>query len=151
MSTLHFKEVSDPLTAADLAAIENQLGISLPLPLKEHFLKYNGGYPEKDNYIWSDGTLTTINCFGSFKSKGFFNIEALYIDLVVAENYISSGILPFATDDGGNFFCISCRKIDTGFIYYFNHDHYDVTSKEKALTLVDRKGFSHFIENFEVR
>lgn len=63
---------------------------------------------------------------------------------MLIENHLPPGLVVFATDDGGNFFCVSVREQDYGKIYYFNNDHFDVTKPEAALTLLE-DCFANFI------
>ena len=140
-----FLETSQPLTRADISEVEKELGIAFPNDLVMHYLNYNGGYPEGDTYQWKSGEVTTINTFYSLKYDGFGRIETTYKNLVLDENYLPIGIVPFATDDGGNFFCISTRGKDFGNVYYSNNDHYDIEDKESALSLLENN-FTNFID-----
>ncbi len=141
-----FLETSGLLTKADIEELEKELGFELPEMFKEHYISYNGGYPENDKYKSKDCRTTTINTFSSIKYEGFSRLEEVYKNLIIDELYLPMGIIPFATDDGGNFFCISARKNDYGFIYYCNNDHYNIENKEECLTLIE-KNFKAFIEN----
>ena len=66
--------------------------------------------------------------------------------MVLLENYLPTGIVPFANDDGGNLFCISARQQDYGKILYCNNDHYEVNDREKCLTLIEENLFD-FLKN----
>ncbi len=44
-----FLETSKPILREDFLQVESNLKIKFPGDFKEHFLKYNGGYPEKAN------------------------------------------------------------------------------------------------------
>ena len=56
---MEFEQYEQKLTAEELAAFEQQYNIALPKAFKEHYLKYNGGYPpyenvkEKDHFLLS--------------------------------------------------------------------------------------------------
>lgn len=141
-----FLETSPAIDRAYIAQIEKELAITFPSDFVLHYLQYNGGYPEADTYKWANNESTTINAFYSFKYEGFDRIESVYENLVLTENHLPLGIVPFATDDGGNFFCISVRNKDYGKVYYFNNDHFNVANPETALTLLEET-FARFIEN----
>jgi len=144
---MKFFETSTSLKSEDFEEIEQALNIDLPIEFKEHYLNYNGGYPENDIYTWANGGKTTINAFASLKYPSLgISLEDTYRDLVLLEKYLPIGIVPFATDDGGNFFCISVRDKDFGAIYYCNNDHYNIKNKEECLSAID-KSFKHFINN----
>lgn len=139
-----FSETSPAVNKADIEQIEKDLGIVFPNDFVRHYLQHNGGYPEADTYKWHNGESTTVNTFYSLKYEGFGKIEDTYENLVLAEKYLPSGLVVFATDDGGNFFCVSVREEDYGKVYYFNNDHYDVIKPEAALTLLE-DAFADFI------
>jgi cell wall assembly regulator SMI1 len=143
---MNFRQTSKPVDNSDLESVEHELGIIFPPEFREHYLAYNGGCPGNDIYIWPNGGRTSINIFASIKAEGFINLEKTYRDMVLLESYLPVGIVPFATDDGGNLFCISARQQDFGTVYYHNNDHYNITNKEEALTILDRS-FKHFIDN----
>ena len=42
-----FHSVKKPLTNEDLRKFESENNIVMPLKIREHYLKYNGGYPER--------------------------------------------------------------------------------------------------------
>ena len=145
---MNFLRTSEPINAADIVNIENCLDVEFPDDFKEHYLTYNGGYPEKDSFIWPDGGITTINSFSSMKHKGFVNLENVYNQLILSESYLPKGIVPFAADDGGNMFCISCRNKDYGMIYYCNNDQYNVNETEECLSAIS-SSLHDFINNLK--
>jgi|SRR5471030_1196794 cell wall assembly regulator SMI1 len=143
---MQFLETSKPLQLADLQEVENEFGICFPLEFKEHYLKHNGGYPEKDKFKWESDGITRINTFFSIKHTGFVSLESVYRQFVIDEQYLPIGIVPFASDDGGNDFCISVREADYNCVYYCNHDHYEIRDRENYLELLTRN-FSLFLNN----
>jgi len=140
-----FLETSQSLLPEDLTALQDQFNIKLPPDFKEHYLKFNGGYPEKRHFQWPDQQTTRINAFKSIKYEGFGSFEETYTDLVLLEEYLPAGILPFAVDDGGNFFCISARDEDYNNIYYCNNDDYNPENNEEHLTWLTNN-FGDFLD-----
>jgi hypothetical protein len=146
---MKFLEISDTLLSDDVKVIENELKVTFPQDFVEHYLEFNGGYPEKDKFLWDKNDhniTTTVNTFFSLKFEGFGNIEFIYQDLVLNKKYLPNGIIPFASDDGGNLFCISCRDEDYNCVYYCNNDHYNTNNNEAHLTLLN-KSFNDFLNN----
>lgn len=139
-----FLKVSESIDLLDIEKIEKDFDVYFSDDFKTHYLKYNGGYPEKDKFIWNDNSTTTINTFFSIKYIGFGNFESTYKDLVIKKEYLPKGIFPFATDDGGNFFCISFRSVDFNNIYYCNNDNYDEKNNEKHLIFIN-SSFNNFL------
>lgn len=67
------------LTAADLDAVEDSLGLTLPRDVREHYLRWNGGTPRATCWVvddevvvdvaavrYGDGTRYGVNGFGNF-------------------------------------------------------------------------------------
>ena len=44
----NFFGVKRALTDGDLKQFETEYNIAMPLKIREHYLKYNGGYPERN-------------------------------------------------------------------------------------------------------
>ncbi len=143
---MNFLETCPALTRADISEIGKDLSIVFPDEFIAHYLKYNGGYPEGDTYSWKTGGTTTVNTFFSLKYDGFVNLENTYKNLALLENYFPLGIVPFAVDDGGNFFCISARKIDFGRIYFLENEHYNIQNKELEYLTPVENSFKDFID-----
>ena len=133
---MKFFETSKSITINDLVHVENEFNIKFSKAFKTHYLKYNGGFPKKNDYLWNNGETTRINTFLSIKYKGIVNLESTYKNLVLEENYLPEKILPFALDEGGNFFCVSFRDHDYDHTYYGNDDHYNINNNEEHLTLL---------------
>lgn len=139
-------ETSQAITLSDIENVAKKLDLVFPDDFKEHYLLYNGGYPEKDTYSWSNGEKTTINTFFSIKYDGFDILEKVYESLILSKNYLSKGIVPFATDDGGNFFCISCTRKSLGEVFYCDNNHYNVNNKDECLIQIENS-FTDFLNN----
>lgn len=146
---MKFIETSEDLKESDFSEIEQDLKITLPSEFKEHYLKYNGGYPENSFYKWESGATTHINSFSSIRYEGFDSVEDSYKGLILQESYLPIGVMPFATDDAGNLFCLSCGENDFGYVYYCNNDNYNTETPDEYLQLLD-KSFKHFIDNLSV-
>ena len=114
--------------------------------MKEHYLKYIGGYALQETYQWKDWSETTINTLFLIKYKGFGLLKDLYHSLITEEKVLPEEIVSFATDDGGNFFYISNYKNGYGSIYYCNSDNYNTDNKEGAWVLVN-ENFNEFLNN----
>jgi len=142
---MKFLETSDPIQLEDLIVIEKELKIKFPDKFKEHYLKYNGGYPEKRFFVWEKNVTTRINTFFTIKHEDLGSLESTYKDLVILEKYLPEGIVPFACDDGGNFFCISLRNRDYDHVYYCDNNHYNVIDNEEYLTLLTNS-FNDFLK-----
>lgn len=71
---------------------------------------------------------------------------AEYDDLFIVEKILPIGFLPFAVDDGGNFFCISIFPETYNAVFFCDMHHYDKEIIENYFTLVSLS-FNDFINN----
>jgi hypothetical protein len=144
---VEFLEVSKKLVEPNLKEVEEQLGITFTDEFKEHYLKYNGGYPLKSFLLWpDDGAKTRINHFFSIKYDGFSRLETAYENLFITEQILPEGFLPFAVDDGGDYFCISTLPQYFNQVFFFDMHHYDPDRIDGYITFISAS-FREFIEN----
>jgi hypothetical protein len=104
------------LSETELALVEKKIGGPLPPQLREHYSLYNGGAPQKQWFLDGDGDEYSLHAFKPMLHRRVEG-ETLFEDTVVnmrKRNLLLKPYLPFATDDGGNFFCIR----PDGSIYY---------------------------------
>ena len=68
-----FYSVKRALTDEDLREFENENNIVMPLKIREHYLRFNGGYPERNVFCsMEDERQYIINhFFQSDVEKGF--------------------------------------------------------------------------------
>ncbi len=116
-----FSGNSSAITAADLDDLESVLGKKLPVPFRNHYLKYNGGAPERT--YWQNSDFEDPVEVSVFKpiSDGESTVLSTY-QLMLRKKVIPAHLLPFANDWGGNFFCVN---LDTGAVSYFTTDSFD--------------------------
>ena len=116
-----FSGNSSTITASDLDHLESAIGKSLPTSFRTHYLKYNGGTPERT--YWQTEDFNDPVEVSTFKpvSDGESTILSTY-QLMLKKNVIPKNLLPFANDWGGNFFCLN---LDTGGVSYFTKDTFD--------------------------
>lgn len=132
---IEFRECERKLTEEDFNKVENILQIDLPKPIKLHYQKYNGGYPERTLVNDEDEVfgceisnfMPLLYCEGSGDDPNF-TLEGRTLkrwDNGVIPRYF----LPFAMDWGGNYFCY---HLDKNSIYYYVTDIWsDNISAEK--------------------
>ena len=116
-----FLNSKSAITAADLDHLESIIGKKLPLPFRIHYLKYNGGTPERT--YWQSEDFEGPVEVSVFKS--IVDSESTVLStyqLMLKKKVLPPHLLPFANDWGGNFFCLN---LDTGAISYFTIDAFD--------------------------
>ncbi|GGZ15417.1 SMI1/KNR4 family protein [Novosphingobium colocasiae] len=119
---ISFENTSLAISEADIENFRKITGLEIPDDLKNHFLKYNGGRPIPSCFE---------NDFDKFCIRSFLviahgdencGLENTYLDLR-SNDFFSSGYLPFAMDEGGDYFLYSMRD-DFGSIYFNQSEYY---------------------------
>jgi SMI1 / KNR4 family (SUKH-1) len=110
-----------------VAELEKTLGASLPAPFIE-FLLANGGTGPRVDGAHVSAPIPERCSWGSFYVGVFFGFydDGSYDIRSKLETYkgrMPVGMLPFATDPGGNIGVISTRGTDAGTIYFWDHEH----------------------------
>lgn len=130
MKNNQFRGCSQPIENSDLDACEKALKRMLPRDFRQHYLKYNGGIPEDNlfpgNDEWEPLEVTDFYPV-KYKKSAADHESSLLIEhyhLMRAKEVIPDGMLPFACDPGGNFFCLD---LDDGTVYFYATDAFDPT------------------------
>jgi cell wall assembly regulator SMI1 len=144
MSPSHnrFQHTGRPLTSEDLDTVEKELGIQLPETLRSHYLRYNGGIPERK--------VSTAPGYLGFEVHEFDTMrypqsatDAVFEEhyrMLVGRGLLPSTFIPFAINGGGDPFCIS--TVDGGI--YFHPMDYDESRGPRFIRLAD--SLEEFVE-----
>lgn len=119
-----------PPSLAYIRQLEKEWRIAIPDELIGFFMQSNGGAPEFNTYISQDGERCVLHEFlaiGSRAQEGSF--ENVMKDLVLELGMIPRHLIPFAINEGGDFYCMSVKKKSRGQIYFFGNDSYDDLSR----------------------
>ena len=143
-----FLETAKKLTNSDIHEIEKKINIKLPKQLVKHYMKFNGGIPDK-TFFYSDisDIETRVHTFLPMKYKDEigYTLEDGYIDFkrrkVIPENY-----LPFAHDAGGNPFCVNLKNGQVVIIWL---DTGEVNEESIQVLAVDFDSFLNALEDEE--
>jgi hypothetical protein len=123
-------------------------GIEIPSDLVNFFCENNGGYPKFNRYLAKDKNsawiLHEFLFVGSVDNKGDF--EDTIEDLMLEQGVIPVYLIPFAIDEGGDFYCISTEKSNYGKIYFFWMDFCDDINRAIEYVALS---LDEFIENME--
>lgn len=128
-----------------LKKIESDLKIQIPLEVVDFYLKYNGGYCEK-NTFFIDGDGYKINEFLPFGGVGDC-IESTYREVFLENDEMPDNLVPFASDSGGDYFCFESSGKNVGRIVFFESEYYD--DPDQAVVVLSAS-FSEFIEQLEI-
>ena len=127
---------SDPKVAnSDLELLENEIRHALPENFKDFYLSHNGGVPDRD--WWDSGDEyepVRVKKFKAVAASGALDAaETRYLNgcfaVMVSKKVIPNTLLPFAIDDGGNFFCLD---LTDGNICFYANDSFDSDSSYAA-------------------
>src|SRR5262245_2590120 len=120
MTHVCFENSAAPIEEEDFDWLAQRLGVPFPPSAKAQYLEYNGGEP--DAYVFaSNGLKLVVQQFFSIKyGKSGNTIEDNYAELVLREGIIPRGLIPFAIDPAGDYYCISS---ETGSISIFRSEH----------------------------
>jgi hypothetical protein len=141
-----FSNTESAIGSLDLDNLERLIRKKLPASFRDHYLKYNGGIPER-TYWFSETDAEPIEV-SVFKpiSSAQSSLQSTYQSML-SKQVIPARLLPFANDWGGNYFCLD---LDSGAISYFTVDNfYDELSAEgnqqKSETVIC-PDFSSFVQ-----
>lgn len=141
-----FTKSSHSITMSDIELLEHSIGKRLPNDFISHYLKVNGGVPNKTYfYVEKDDGYVEVSFFLPirFDTTALSNmtIERSYTNLI--SKGIPTNYLPFALDWGGNYFSID---LETNNIVLLLMDLGSFTDDSvKHLTI----GFDNFVDNLE--
>jgi hypothetical protein len=120
---INFTNTSQSVTDADLDFVEKRFGFSFPAEFRTHYLKFNGGRPEKNRLVLDDG-ISIVHQFLPIKyGKASLLLEHDLQELKVNQSLIPEYLVPFAIDPGGDYYCFNIRTSELGAIYAFHMDH----------------------------
>ena len=124
MEPTPFTGTKEPAAPADLAAIEQEYGFTLPSDYKAHILRVNGGWAARSTFleVAPDGSQVArrVNDFYSVR----YGSDTLESSLESLADQLHPDLVPFADDAGGDQFCLSVGPQDYGSVYYIGHEFY---------------------------
>ena len=130
-----FYDCDHKLSEAEINEFEKEFQFVMPNMIKNHYLMYNGGYPEKSVYNAENGERYVVNYFYSINGEEGNNLNETML-ILKDENVFPQWLIPLADDEGGNLFCYSLKKNDEGAIYYYNHEFDYGDNPENHITLI---------------
>nr|WP_279286776.1 SMI1/KNR4 family protein [Anaerotruncus sp. 1XD42-93] len=85
-----------------LDRIEQKFHVKIPAEVREHYLAYNGGYPEKPVFAGGDGEEYSVDWFIPVWDGKERPMEKTLGFLRADDGVIPDWLLPFAEEGGGN-------------------------------------------------
>ena len=127
----------DTISESDFLDLEKKYNFTFPSSVRNHYLSYNGGYPEKSLFVGDGGEEYVVDYFIPLvNEKG----QSLYsiLHLLDEEKIKPDWLIPFADEEGGNLFCFSIHKKDVGAIYYYRHQFEYGDNPENHITYLSK-------------
>lgn len=115
---INFTHFSPTITASDLDNFEQRFGFIFPAVIREQYLKYNGGCPDRNRFTGAKGTFL-VHDFIPIRM-----LEKLIQWLKIDQKVLPDGLVPFANDPFGNFYCFSVSQEDFGAIFWCEAEGY---------------------------
>ena len=103
------------LSEADVAAVEQRLGVSFPDDYRAFLLQINGGVPRPGKWV------KQIFSLGSDVSPDA-SFETAYQNLKVVEKRVPHRLIPVADNGGGDVYCVSTSGADRAAVYLWSHE-----------------------------
>ena len=124
------------LTDDDLEQFESKFNVVMPKKIKKHYLKFNGGYPERSIFhLAGSDREYAVNYFFSIGCEGGKTIEKTW-SIIRDERGFPSWLVPLADELGGDIFAYSLRASEEGAIYYYSHEFEYGENPEKYVTFL---------------
>ena len=149
---LNFVDCQPPVTDEHFAWMEQGFHIRIPLDIREHFQRFNGGQPAQNLHYRSEGQMCQFNNFYHMQYRGpsdkggempdLGTFENRCFDLKWREKFIPAHLFPIAI--AYDELCFSCREEDFGSIWRWVHNIYERGYKKLA------DSFNEFLNMLEV-
>ncbi|MGF6110226.1 SMI1/KNR4 family protein [Pseudomonas frederiksbergensis] len=135
---------------SDLDLLENDIGHPLPEFFKDFYVEQNGGASDKD--WWDSGDEYEPVRVKKFKSVAVSGADDAAdtrflggcYNAMTSKDIIPQTLLPFAIDDGGNFFCLD---LTDGNVCFYTTDSFD---PESSFAANHAKAYRWLANSFDV-
>jgi hypothetical protein len=132
------------LSSSELKNFEKLIGYRLPEDYRCYLLNFNGTEPVNTVFHISkaEGETSIHNMLGIHNGPEFAKLEPSFGDRNITRKV---GLLAFADDTFGNYFCLNLQCKKYGEVYFYDHEA-SYANKIKTLIKV-ADGFDNFIES----
>lgn len=122
------------LSIDDLNKFEEKINYRLPVSYRNYLLNFNGSKPLNTicHVSETEGNTTLHTMFGIHNGPESARLEPSFGD---SNSIKTTGLLAFADDTFGNYFCIHLSNKYYGKVYFYDHES-SCANKVKTLTKV---------------
>jgi len=113
------------ITIEDILSLEKAYDFIFPNDIRDHYLTYNGGEPQKYIFRDEDGDEYVVQNLIPIKYTNQHGTGDLDFSLknLRMDEILPTWLIPFAKDPSGNLFCFSINKDEEGAIYFWDHEY----------------------------
>jgi hypothetical protein len=133
---------------AAVSVVEVQLNAVFPDAYKHFLLTYNGGRPTPSHFsILRNGQVEWMRVFFFFGIDHPIRSCDLFWNFIALRRRVPDRVLPIASDEFGNVFCLDQRTQRNGPIRIWDHEE-ERHGAELSVRLVVAPNFAEWIEGF---
>ncbi|TDV58577.1 SMI1/KNR4 family protein [Pseudomonas sp. LP_7_YM] len=144
------------IDSSNITKLEKAVGFKLPRAFAELYLSFNGGEPSRSWVVTDDGyepmqivDFKPIHTEGAGNSLDTRFVEGCY-KVMCERQVIPHTLLPFAVDDGGNFFCLDMLN---GSVIFYAVDSFreemSMVANQIAVQRMIAQSFENFVAGLE--
>ncbi|WP_078427193.1 SMI1/KNR4 family protein [Alkalihalobacterium alkalinitrilicum] len=129
MSEINWRYSKGTVSETMISELERYFNIVFPSDYKEIIRQYNGARPKPNLVQMSSGKERYI--------RSFLAIGRQHPDNMIAVNKrlpLPEGVIAFANDDFGNYFCFDFRDQINILVVFWNHESGNLEKVEKLLS-----------------
>lgn len=114
-----------PLGDTGIRRVERRLGIALPEDLAAFYRAHNGGHLHPDLFVAGEDVFGVQIVLPMLSGNPNIGFEETYEALVRDTPEFPRGMIPFAAEEGGDYFVYSVRAADRGAILFNQSEYVD--------------------------
>jgi hypothetical protein len=138
-----FIETEPGISDQDIDNVEHAYSFVFPKQFRDHYLRYNGGSPNK--YLFKrDDVIFVVHQFLPIR-YGRHRFEESFRNLKVEASILPADLVPFGMDPGGDYYCFSTGPKQYGSIWMYRGEYDDPASAREKLA----DSLVEFIERME--
>ena len=129
--------LTHPPVAAEesIRAAERTLGVRFPADYLAVARNNQGRSPSRGLFALEDGSDSVFNDLLHFEKAPSGNLVKTWLNY---EDLLPKGVIPFATDPGGNLLCFDYRQsVDKPTVVFWEHDNPGAPTQRVAVSFTD--------------
>jgi cell wall assembly regulator SMI1 len=117
------REAGRPIDPSDVDALEKEMRVKFPEPYRAFLIAYHGGRPTPSNFFpVIHGRVTPMRIHFFLGIYDDLNSCDLRWNFNTLKGRIPNKVIPIASDEFGNRFCLDLRSRVTSPVLFWNHE-----------------------------